>query len=435
MKKILAIFLVFGLLPWWALAQTNGDVEARRKALEAELAKVEAEILVQSALLRSAQSQGNSLQKDIDVLQHQLDQSKLKIKAKKLEIEQLGGDIVKKKDRIVTLSTKITKQQESLAELLRQVRDMENSSLVEIVLDDSTVSGVFANVDSFTSVQDSLHRAFNALREDKSETESEKLSLEKKQAAEIDAQQVIETEKRRVERNEAEKKGLLGVNKNQQAAYKQVLAQRERRKIEIKSALFRLRGSTAISFGEALEHATLVSKKTGVRPAFIMAILTQESNLGQNVGTCNRPGDPLGKQWKAIMKPERDQAPFLEITKELGLAPEGLPLSCPMAGGWGGAMGPSQFIPSTWKMYKERIGAATGNRPPNPWVAQDAFAATGIYVADLGAGAGGFTAERTAALRYYAGGNWAKPANAFYGDSVMKIAANYQDLIDTLEGK
>ena len=442
MRRFLAVFLFFLVFssPFLTIqvgAQVAGqiNVEQRRKELEAELARVEAEILVQTAKLGVTQKEGASLERDLKIIEYELNQSRLKIKAKKLEIEQLGGDIVKKEGKIGDLKTRISRQQVSLAELLRQVRDSENLSLVEILLDEPTVSGVFSNVDSFVSVQDALHRSFDALRTDKVETETEKASLEKKRAAELDAKKVIEAEEAKIKANEAEKRRLLGLNKTEQTNYKQVIAARERRKIEIRSALFQLRGSTAISFGQALEYATVVSRATGVRPAFIMAILTQESNLGQNVGTCNRPGDPPAKQWRAIMKPERDLQPFIKITSELGISPEGLPLSCPMAGGWGGAMGPSQFIPSTWMIYKDRIAVATGNRPPNPWLPQDAFAATGIYVADLGADAGGFTAERTAALKYYAGGNWSKPSNAFYGDSVMRIATNYQTLIDTLTAK
>ncbi|MEK7505051.1 MAG: lytic murein transglycosylase [Patescibacteria group bacterium] len=442
MRRFLAVFLFFLVFssPFLTIqvgAQVAGqiNVEQRRKELEAELARVEAEILVQTAKLGVTQKEGASLERDLKIIEYELNQSRLKIKAKKLEIEQLGGDIVKKEGKIGDLKTRISRQQVSLAELLRQVRDSENLSLVEILLDEPTVSGVFSNVDSFVSVQDALHRSFDALRTDKVETETEKASLEKKRAAELDAKKVIEAEEAKIKANEAEKRRLLGLNKTEQTNYKQVIAARERRKIEIRSALFQLRGSTAISFGQALEYATVVSRATGVRPAFIMAILTQESNLGQNVGTCNRPGDPPAKQWRAIMKPERDLQPFIKITSELGISPEGLPLSCPMAGGWGGAMGPSQFIPSTWMIYKDRIAVATGNRPPNPWLPQDAFAATGIYVADLGADAGGFTAERTAALKYYAGGNWSKPSNAFYGDSVMRITTNYQTLIDTLTAK
>ena len=61
--------------------------------------------------------------------------------------------------------------------------------------------------------------------------------------------------------------------------------------------------------------------------------------------------------------------------------------------------------------------------------------ASGIYLSDLGASARTYTAERTAALKYYAGGNWASPANAFYGDGVMQKATNIQEnMINPLQG-
>jgi membrane-bound lytic murein transglycosylase B len=133
------------------------------------------------------------------------------------------------------------------------------------------------------------------------------------------------------------------------------------------------------------------------------------------------------------MKPERDIEPFKRITKSLGLDPDTTPLSCPIGNGWGGAMGPAQFLPSTWESFKSRITQVTGNNPPNPWDAQDAFAAAGLYLSDLGASGGRASAERRAALKYYAGGNWDKPSNAFYGDQVMAKAADYQEQIDLLQ--
>ncbi|MFA6274781.1 MAG: lytic murein transglycosylase, partial [Candidatus Paceibacterota bacterium] len=218
-----------------------------------------------------------------------------------------------------------------------------------------------------------------------------------------------------------------------EGAYRAVIAEKEKQRAAIRSALFRLRNVQAITFGEALELAKQVSIATGVRAPFILAIITQESNLGQNVGTCNRPGDPPEKSWRVVMKPERDHAPFLRITKSLGLDTDTQPVSCPYMGGWGGAMGPAQFIPSTWAAYEARIAKATGNNPPNPWNPKDAFAASATYLSDLGAGAGTYTAERTAALKYYAGGNWANPKNAFYGDQVMKLVSTYEQQIKILQ--
>ncbi len=432
MRQKLLLSLVFSL-PFLAFGQTSDDVNRRRAALETELAKVEAEITIQEGLIAIKQKEAATLERDRQLLNSQIAKAKLVIRAHELEIERLGGDINKKADTIADLTKRLFKLTESLAELLRQRRDLEDHSLVEIMLAQTSLADFFRESDNYQYLEDSIHQLFVETRTVKAETESAKSGLEERRLTVLDAKKQIEEERRRVERLEAEKKQLLALTKNQAAAYRKVLAERERRKVEIKSALFRLRGSDAITFGEALDHANFVAGKTGLRPALLMAVITQESNLGANVGTCNRPGDPPSKLWSKILKPDRDQAPFLRITKALSLDPGIVPLSCPQAGGWGGAMGPAQFIPSTWELYQTKISVLTGNNPPNPWTPRDAFAASGIYLSELGADARTWTAERTAALKYYAGSRWNLAKNAFYGNEVMKIAADYQGLIDTLQ--
>lgn len=97
-------------------------------------------------------------------------------------------------------------------------------------------------------------------------------------------------------------------------------------------------------------------------------------------------------------------------------------------------MGPAQFIPSTWMLYKERLAIATGTNPPNPWDARTAIFATAMLMMDNGADKGTRQSERLAALRYFAGwGNANKPAFAFYGDGVMEYADGFQRDIDVLE--
>ena len=98
-------------------------------------------------------------------------------------------------------------------------------------------------------------------------------------------------------------------------------------------------------------------------------------------------------------------------------------------------MGPAQFIPSTWVLYKDRIGKATGDIPPNPWSPRDAVFATAILMMDNGADAQTSQAERLAALRYLAGWkNATKAAYAFYGDNVMDFAADFQASINVIGG-
>lgn len=414
----------------FAVAQELSPEEKAR--LQAELARVEAEIAAQNKLLKAKQQETASIQRDIDILTVKINKAKLNIQAKTLEIKRLGTDIGKKEQTISVLTVKGEKQLASLSELLRQTRDMDDITVTEVALSGRDLSDVFNDLDSYNSVQNSLYTSFNEVRDTKDKTSKEKTSLEIRRDAELDARKIIEAEKKSIESNEAEKKRLLAMSKNQENSYKTVIANREQERQRILSALFKLRDATNINFGQALQYANTVSKATGVRAAFILAIITQESNLGQNVGTCNRPTDPPEKHWTKIMKPTRDIEPFKRIMAGLGLSPEGQPLSCPIGGGWGGAMGPAQFIPSTWELYQDRIGRATGNTPPNPWRPVDAFAASAIYLADLGAAGGNYSAEHQAAARYYAGSNWAT-AGQGYANSVLRYATQYQEQINSLQ--
>jgi len=138
------------------------------------------------------------------------------------------------------------------------------------------------------------------------------------------------------------------------------------------------------------------------------------------------------------MKPSRDHAPFLAITSELGLDPNLMPVSCPMRDsrgqqiGWGGAMGPAQFIPSTWVLYKSAISERTGSNPPNPWNPRDAFMASGLLLRDNGA-AGSRENERKAAAKYFAGGNWNSTLGRTYANQVLAKVDAYQEQIDLLQ--
>lgn len=410
----------------------TADESARQARLQEELEKVEKDIAEQTKLLQGKQKETASIQRDVDVLTYKISTAKLNIRAKQLQIERLGSDIVKKETTIGDLSSKIDREKTSLAELLRRARELDDSSVMEATLSGNTMSDIFSDLTAFHFIQSSLHKSFDVIRETKQTTQVQKVSLEGQRDATLNAKAAIEEETRKVQSLEKQKKDLLANSKNQENNYKKVLADRQKKKSEILSALFALRDTKAIPFEQALAYAKEASGKTGVRPAFVLAIMTQETNLGANVGTCNRPGDPVEKSWMNIMKPTRDLEPYKRIVKALGITPETMPLSCPQGNGYGGAMGPSQFIPSTWELYQGRIGNVTGHIPPSPWNAEDAFAASSIYLMDLGAGAATYTAEYRAAAKYYAGSRW-ETAGLGYANSVMAIAERIQGNIDYLQ--
>lgn len=415
-------------------AQVSSEERAK---LEAELKLLEAEIKEKEAILKSQQQQTGTLKKDVSLLTSQIQTAKLKIQAKTIAINKLGQEINQKSKAINDLESEIDREKSSIAQLIKKTNEIDQKGAAHVLLSSDSVSDFYQDLDDFLSVKQSLYASVNKIKQVKSLTEDQKEQLESKKEDEIDAKSSLDYQKKVVEKTEAEKKALLKISQTKESEYQKVLAERQKKVSEIKAKLFSFAGGNtkAIPFAQAYEYAETASAKTGVRTAFILAILTQESNLGKNVGTCNRAGDPPSKSWKNVMSPTRDQAPFKRITEALGLNPDTTPVSCPIAGGgWGGAMGPAQFIPSTWESVQSEVASSLGVSMANPWRAEDAIMASAIYLKRRGA-VGSESNERNAACRYYSGRacDGKKPANSFYGNNVMSIARSVQSDIDYLK--
>ena len=199
---------------------------------------------------------------------------------------------------------------------------------------------------------------------------------------------------------------------------------------------FKLLQEPSINFGEALDIANYVSGITGVRPAFLLAISQEELSLEQsdlcyltNLQTGDGTRESDGKDMPKTMNPQRDVQDFISITKELGIDPLKTLVTCPMNFGWGGAMGPADFIPSTWSLYKNKIEKITG-KPADPWNTTDAFLAMGLYMSDSGAASQTYNDEWHAAMVYFSGSP--NSGYNFYANGVMTLANKIQKDIDSI---
>jgi peptidoglycan hydrolase CwlO-like protein len=416
--------------------------------LQKEYDQLQAEIAQWQQVLDNTRAKKNTIQGDVTALNAQIAKAQAEIKQRGVTIATLGSEIQQKTAAISTLEQHINAGHESLAKLLRQKNETETLPLALLAFSSGSLSNFFADADAIDAINRRLDAQFNDLRATKTETQKERAALDTKQNQELDAKHEVEVKKTAIANNQAQKKELLAVTASQEKTYSQVLADRQKRAQEIRTALFDLRDSQGIPFEKALQYANTASQKTGVRPAMILAILSQESDLGNNIGSCYvkdlTTGDGVGKNtgspFQKVMKAPRDTDPFSALASALGFDWSTTPVSCPLgktystSRGYGGAMGPSQFIPSTWLLYSNRLKTALGVATPNPWNPQDAVMATALYLEDLGAAGQTYTAERNAACRYYSGRSCdtRSPRNYTYGDSVVAKAQTFQNNIDFL---
>src|SRR3989344_5853151 len=446
----LGLFFVFTcafvLAPLYSHAQmSESEKQAQEAKWREELAATEKEIAQWETVLSTTKQGTASLQRDASILQAKINEAKAFIRQRQIQIEQLTRDIGLKTETIGELEAKMGRGKESLAAILRSTNEIDEYSIAEVMLSNKDLSEFFADIDSYNTIKSSPEDQFNEIRGLQAKTDAERKVLDEKRSKEADTKAKIESDKKKVEIDEKEKQKIITINQTQEKTYAKVIAEKKAKAAQIRAALFGLRDTTSIPFGTAYGYALDAQKSTGIDPAFLLAIFMQESGadasgtFGKNTGSCylkdsqtgNGVGANTGTAFAKVMNPTRDVPPFLSLMSDLSYAPYNTKISCPQSIGWGGAMGPAQFIPSTWALFIKRITGITGNKLADPWNPKDAFIAASLYLTDLGASSGSYTSEIKAACKYSGTGG----TTCTYGKQVMAKAPTIQlTMIDPLEG-
>lgn len=434
--------LVHKIFAFDCLQLTPTSTPAQKQLCQNELTQIEAQLADLLKKQQRQQKQTGTLKGDVDYLTAQINALKTKIKARSLAIAKLKVDINDKVKKINVLSNKIEKERQSLAQLLRNTNEFDSQNISYLILSDSSISEFYSDLESYNTIKKAIKTSVDTINGVKTETEVQKKDLEVKRDAETDAKVELESAQKKVAQSESEKKQLLAISKQKEASYQALANEKKARANKIRSALFSLAGvAQKIEFGTALDYANYAKQKTSIDSAFLLAIITQESNLGANVGSCyvkdtatgNGEGANTGTPKIRVMHPTRDIPIFMKITEKLGLDYSTTRVSCwqpaytksGAPSGWGGAMGPAQFIPSTWVGYTNVLKNILGHEA-NPWVPQDAFMASAKFLTDLGAVGNSASAQIRAACKYYGTGG----STCSYGRSVMKLKTKIQGDID-----
>jgi peptidoglycan hydrolase CwlO-like protein len=441
-RLILLIILIFiiGVFSFSTLAQENTTEEEcqTREECEALLKKYEEEIATYETSITKTQKEKDTLANKIKILKDQIKKLELQIYQSNLMIKDLGLQIEDTTSSIDKNTLKIEELKGDLENILRLINEEDQKSLVEVLFSSHSMSDFFDNVMALETLNSRNQELLKDIKNLKTYLEDQKESLDQEKSDLEKLTAMKNLQKQQSETTTKQQEVLLEVTKGKESEYQKLLKEKQKMAADIRARIFELIGvPQAPTFGEAYELAKYVAGVTGIRPAFLLAILTQESNLGKNVGQCYLVNQTTGagiqilsgKTQAKTMNPSRDVPVFLKITAELGRDAFHTPVSCPMSFGWGGAMGPAQFIPSTWASYKDRVKAITGSA--DPWNIKDSFIASALYLTDYGAKSQEANGEWRAAMIYFSGSTNTK--YRFYGDSAIATAAQYEKDIQTIE--
>ncbi len=382
---------------------------------------------------QNLQDQIYYLNNRIGSLDSQIRQSNVMIRDISMQVEDTTESIDKTTERI-------DNSKQRLSKILRRIYEQDQKTSIEIIMAGDDLSDFFDNLMNLQTLNERNKTILQEIKSLKNRLEKQKYSLtnEKDDLEKT----VVMKEVQKQERSEMKKNQEYYLQLTQ-AEYQQYLEEKketEKKAQTIRERIFELAGvSEAPTFEEAYNIAKQVEGITGIRPAFLLAVLQQESAIGKNVGQCYLK-DPqtgagivasTGRKINNVMKPSRDVQPFLTITKALGRDPYSTPVSCPLNIGYGGAMGPAQFIPSTWNMYRGKLKEITGE-PGDPWSIKDAFLASALYLTESGANSQTRNGEWRAAMIYFSGST-NNPAFYWYANQVLNKADSIEKDIELIK--
>lgn len=422
----MSIALLGILFPVFLHAQAPEDkkatIQQQMDALQKEIDELDGE-------LDKTHQEKETLARQIEIFDNEIKKRKLEMRKISLAIAKADEEINHKDSDIAVFSEKIEKLRINLRENLAALQRYQQSSILEALLAYASLSQLFDSITNLENIQSEIQLSLADLRDTREQTERARDDLEEFKVEQANLRALQEVERQTIERNKKQKDEILRLTKGKEALFQSIITEKKKSLAALKSQLFYLE-QTGISVEDALTYARLAADRAGIRVEFLLALLEVETgrqfadgalSIGTNLGTGNWRDDlygcyqRLGQYYaryygdrsyitKYNARAENEKIAFFRITEELGFDPDKMPVSKePRYIGCGGAMGPAQFLPSTWLLFKKKVEELTNHAPANPWNIEDAFTASAVFLADAGAGSKTEAGESRAARTYISG--------------------------------
>lgn len=400
--------LFFPAQPSWAQESVQKKAE-----LERQIGQLEQEANELDNQLQSVQAETRSLASEKKTLDTEIRRREVEIKRLTLVLKKTAAEIAERILGIDALAKKIGRSRRAIAAGLFSLYTYDHYNPLTMILGYGRISEFFSSVESLTRVQATIQATLDDFKENRELLAKEKEELEEYREEQRGLHSLQEVERRFLAQKKKEKEELLRLTKGKEALFQQLLKSKKRDLATLKTQLFYLE-KTGVTAEDAIKFAELAARRAGIRPAFLLALLEVETgkqfedgviSVGTNLGTGHWKRDlydcyrNIGRRSAA----ESEKKAFFKITGALNLDPDKMPVSRRPSYGCGGAMGPAQFLPTTWLRFESRVAELTGHNPPNPWSVEDAFTASALFLADSGAKSQTVAGESRAARTYLSG--------------------------------
>ncbi len=239
-KHIFAFFLGLSIVPLFFFlgdfANAQTEVEKLQSQIEERndrLKEIEKEIAQYEASLKEVGAQKDTLQKAIDTLNLERKKVLSDIKYTQNKIDSTNLTIDKLSIDITTTEENIDKTKAAVAEIIRNIDQSDNESMVEILLQHNNISEFWSEVEDLETVRTAMSTRAEELGVLVDTLESQKGEASDKRDELVSLKQQYTGQQAILDSNKQEKDKLLTATKNEEASYQAQLAAKKAAKEQL----------------------------------------------------------------------------------------------------------------------------------------------------------------------------------------------------------
>jgi murein DD-endopeptidase MepM/ murein hydrolase activator NlpD len=296
MRKSVLVGVVFCLLLGLFVFGRPIFAQTTAQSTNAEIAKLEAEIAKYKDELAKTQAAGNTLAnavKEIDLNQKKIETDmkliEQKITKANLEIGQLGTQI---KDKNETINGLVA----AVRDGARRMDEADHTSFLMYLVREESMTDAWREFDAIQTIASHLNDNIHNLSEAKVDLEIKKTDTEAEKQEIVALKKDLETQKKIIVANKSEKERLLKATKNEEGAYKKMIAESEKKKEQFEAELRKVE--------EGINYTVNIKNlPTGIAFAWPLEkiIITQKFGITASSGRLYKSGSHSGVDFGAAI--------------------------------------------------------------------------------------------------------------------------------------
>lgn len=403
------------------LAESPADSAGELNTKRAELQELNSKIQSYQSDIDSKKEEEFSLENYLETTSTGISQLELKIQKSEKELSLLSDEIDAKRAEIDELEDAIHIRQNNLLDYLAYTDRERRTPYWQLLFSSRSLGDFWRSVSMAKDIQANIIATTTEIsaQKDSVQAENDELGARYEQVSATNSSLSLERQELNYQQSKYEK--LKKQTGREITNLSQVLDNTAELREQIRNQIFLLeRSDKSVRFDDAITAARFASSKTGVAPEIILAVLQQESSIGRNTGQCT--------YYDNMQESQKEY--FIYLLNVLARDPATTLVSCRPTtySGWGGAMGPGQFLPTTWKAYAEQVAIITGHQ--DPWDLTDAMVAVGLYLSAHGGSTLDAPGTDAAIGQFLAGSNW--ESHRWYVDSVREKALIFKEQLEQI---